>query len=410
VTARLYHRDAYLQTFETEVTAVRSADNGGPAIALAATAFYAEGGGQPPDFGEVAGLAVRDVQDEDGTIWHRVPDATVLPAPGTRVKGAIDWERRFDHMQQHTGQHILSQAFLQVLGAQTLSVHMANTCTLDLTRPSVDAGEVLRVEQLANAVVLESRPVTTREVNLGEADALGLRRPPKQTGLIRVVEVEGFDRSACGGTHVRTSGEVGPIVIHRAERYKGGVRVEFLCGWRAIRDYRRARGLLHDLTGQLTVGEAELTDAVGRLRERARQLERALADATLALIEHEAATLLGAAGDAGAGPALVAVAFEARPVEELRALARALTTQRRALVILATEPDRRVLIARSPTVAADAAAILRETLAGFNGRGGGRAEAAEGSAAGAQSAQAVVDAAAAVARRHLAGASTGAAS
>jgi alanyl-tRNA synthetase len=395
------------------VTVTRAAGAGGPAVALAETAFYAEGGGQPPDFGELAGLAVRDVQDEDGTIWHRVPDAPALPAPGTRVKGLIDWERRFDHMQQHTGQHILSQAFLQVLQAQTLSVHMANTCTLDLARPSVDTDELLRAEQLANTVVLEGRPVTTREVSLEEVEALGLRRPPKQTGLIRVVEVEGFDRSACGGTHVRATGEVGPIVVNGAERYKGGVRIAFLCGWRAINDYRRARGLIRDLTGQLTVGEAELTGAVERLRERARQLERALADARLVLIEHEAAALLpaasgAAAGDAAAGPAVVAVAFAARPVEELRALARALTSRGTALVILATEPDRRVLIVRSPTVAADASAILREALAGFNGRGGGRAEAAEGSAAGAPSAQAVVDAAAAIARRHLAGASTGA--
>jgi alanyl-tRNA synthetase len=403
VTLRLYHRDAYLRAFEAEVSAVRGPDAGGPAVALAETAFYPEAGGQPPDWGELAGLAVRDVRDEEGTIWHHVPDAATLPSPGVRVRGVIDWDRRFDHMQQHTGQHILSQAFLQTLAAQTLSVHMVSTCTLDVDLPSVDADALLRVEHLATAIVMENRPVTTREVSPEEAEALGLRRPPKQTGRIRVVEVEGFDRSACGGTHVRASGEVGPIVIRGAERYKGGVRVEFLCGWRALRDYRRSRGLLRDLAGQFTVGEAELGDAVARLRARTRDLERALTDARAELLRHEAEALLQAAPPAPPGsPAVVAAAFRGRPIDELRLLARALTERASAVVVFATEPDRRVLIARSPSVAADAAAMLREALAVFNGRGGGKPEAAEGIAAHAPSAQAVVDAGRAAVIRHLA--------
>jgi len=402
VTIRLYHRDAYLRAFEANVIAVRDGDAGGPAIALAETAFYPEAGGQPPDWGELGGLSVRDVRDEDGTIWHHAPDAATLPLPGARVTGAIDWVRRFDHMQQHTGQHILSQAFLQTAGAQTLSVHMVKTCTLDVDMSSLDADALVRAEELANAVVMENRPITTREVDLDGAVALGLRRPPKQTGLIRVVEVDGFDWSACGGTHVRATGEVGPIVVRGAERYKGGVRVEFLCGWRALRDYRRTRGVVRDLAGQFTVGEAELPDAVARLRDRAREGERALAEARLALLQHEAAAMLQTAPDAAGSAAVIAVAFADRPMDDLRALARAVTGQRAAVVIFAADPDRRVLVARSPSVAADAASILREALAAFNGRGGGKPDAAEGIAAGAPSAQAVVDAAAAVAARHLA--------
>jgi len=402
VTVRLYHRDAYLRAFEANVIAVRGGDAGGPGIALAETAFYPEAGGQPPDWGEVGGLAVRDVRDEDGTIWHHVPDAATLPSPGARVTGAIDWERRFDHMQQHTGQHILSQAFLQTTGAQTLSVHMVKTCTIDIDASSLEAGALVRAEELANTVIMENRPVTTREVDLDGAVALGLRRPPKQTGLIRVVEVEGFDRSACGGTHVRATGEVGPISVREAERYKGGLRVEFLCGWRALHDARRARGVVRDLAGQFTVGEAELSDAVARLRDRAREGERALAEARLALVQHEAAAMLPAAPEAAGSATVIAVVFADRPMDELRALARAVTGQRAAVVIFATDPDRRVLVARSPSVAADAASILREALAGFNGRGGGRPDAAEGIAAGAPSARAVVDAAAAIAGRHLA--------
>lgn len=414
MTLRLYHRDAYLRVFEAEVAAVRGShaggtDAGGPVVALAETAFYPAAGGQPCDWGELAGLPVRDVREEDGTIWHHVRAATALPSVGARVKGTIDWERRFDHMQQHTGQHILSQAFIQTLGAQTLSVHMANTCTLDVEVVSVEAGGLIRVEHLANSVVMENRPVTTREVDLDEAVALGLRRPPKQTGPIRIVEVEGFDRSACGGTHVRSAGEVGPIVVRGAERYKGGVRVEFLCGWRALRDYRWTRGLVRDLAGQFTVGEPDLADAVTRLRERSRDLERALADARLQSLQQEATAMLHAAPPADAGsPVVIAAVFMGRPMDELRALARALTAQRDAVVIFASDPDRRVLVARSPSGATDAASILREALAGFNGRGGGKPEAAEGIAAGAPSAQAVVDAARTVAARHLPRASHGA--
>jgi alanyl-tRNA synthetase len=404
MTERLYYTDAYLAAFDANVVAT-SDDR--MRVYLDATAFYPTSGGQPHDVGTLGGVAVVDVVDETDRIAHVLAQPL---GPSSSLAARVDWKRRFDHMQQHTGQHILSQACIQTLGAQTLSVHMANTCTIDVEMTSVDADALIRAETMANAVVMENRPVTTRHVDLDQALALGLRRPPKQTGLIRVVEVEGFDRSACGGTHVRSTGEVGPIVVRGAERYKGGVRVDFLCGWRALRDYRWTRGLVRDLAGQFTVGEPELADAVARLRERARDLERSLTDARLELVQHEATAMIIGAPPAEAGsPAVIAAAFVGRSMDELRALARAVTAQRDAVVILATDPDRRVLIARSPSIAADAASILREALTEFNGRGGGRPETAEGIAAGAPSAQAVVDAARPVAARHVARASKGAA-
>lgn len=393
MTVRLYHRDAYQRECATVVTRERDA-GGRPAIALADTVFYAAGGGQPSDRGVIAGVDVIDVREEDGEIWHVLggpaPGAADTPAPrsGDRVSGAIDWNRRFDHMQQHTGQHVLSQAFVQVLDAQTLSVHMEQTCTVDLSLPALDAGGAERVERLANTVVLENRPVTIREVDAGEAAALELRRPPKQTGVIRVVEVTGFDSSACGGTHVRATGEVGPIVIHGWERYKGGVRVEFLCGWRVLRDYRRSRSLLRDVTDRLTTGEGELAAAVARLQARARDLERDLDAARRALLDVEAGRLIAdaeaaRAGPEGPAPLIIAAVFEGRPIEELRVLARAVTARGRRVAILATEPDRRLVVARSADVALDAGALVRAALAPFGGRGGGRSEAGEGAAAAA---------------------------
>lgn len=419
LTVRLYHHDAYRRECAAVVTGARDAD-GHPAIALAETVFYAAAGGQLSDRGVIAGFDVIDVRDEDGEIWHVLggpaPGTADAPAPrpGDRVRGVIDWDRRFDHMQQHTGQHILSQAFVQVLGAQTLSVHMEQTCTVDLSLSALDAAGAERVERLANTVVLENRPVVIREVDAGSSAALGLRRPPKQMGAIRVVEVSEFDRSACGGTHVRAAGEVGPILIRGWERYKGGVRVEFLCGWRALRDYRWNRSLLRDLTGRLTTGEGELVAAVTRLQERSRDLERELDAARRALLDVEAGRLIAdakaarsgtgpvpaGAGAERAAPLVIAAVFEGRPLEELRALGRAVAARPGCVAIFATEPERRLVVARSADVPLDAGAVVRDALAPFGGRGGGRSEAGEGAAAGAPSSSAIVEAVRAlVARR-----------
>jgi alanyl-tRNA synthetase len=391
-----------LRAFTAEVTAVRDA-GGRPAVALSQTAFYPAAGGQPCDLGRLGAFPVTDVHERDDEIWH-VLDGGPPPAAGDRLEGRIDWERRFDHMQQHSGQHILSQAFLRALDAQTLSVHMGTTCTIDVALPTLDAAGAAAVEALANTVARENRPVIIRDVDPERVAALGLRRPPKVSGPVRVVEIESFDRSACGGTHVRACAEVAPIIIRGWERYKGGTRVDFVCGDRALRDAHDRLALVRDLAGQFSVGETELRDAVARLRGRARELERELAEARARLVEQEAAGLVDAARRAaGAGQvAVVAAAFSGRPIEDLRALASAATARERCVAIFATDPDRRMIVARSPALPVDASAILREALSAHQGRGGGKSEAAEGRAAAAPSAAALVEAASAAARRHLA--------
>jgi alanyl-tRNA synthetase len=417
VTGRLYHRDAYQRDCESTVAAVRLARERGRAIALAETVFYPASGGQPADQGCLGDVDVIDVQEEGGMIWHLVradpaaPQAEPsLPPVGARLKGVIDWERRFDHMQQHTGQHILSQAFLQVANAQTISVHMERTCTIDLAAPALNEEQLARVERLANGVVAENRPVVIREIDPGEAEALGLRRPPKQTGRLRIVEVDGFDRSACGGTHVRACAEVGPIVIRGWERYKGGARVEFLCGWRVWRDYHRARTLLRDLAGRLTTGEDDLPASVTRLQEQVRLLERGLAEARAGLLEHEADRLIAEARAArpsaapasgGAGGPLVVARVGEWGANEMRVLARALTVRAACVAVLAVEPERRLLVARSAGIELNATSVLAEALSAFGGRGGGKPEAAEGAAPSAPSAAALVDAARQAAGRAL---------
>jgi len=390
MTERLYYADSYLTSFDADVVGRRSIA-GGHAVELSRTAFYPTSGGQPHDVGTLDGAQVVDVREEDGRVLHIV-DA---PLSG-RVHGVIDWARRFDHMQQHTGQHILSQAALRTAGAPTRSVHFgADASTLDLDRADLNRAEADALEDLANAVVVENRPVVVREADETELPALGLRRPAKRTGSIRVVEVEDFDRSACGGTHVRRTGEIGAIRVRRWERHRGGVRLEFLCGWRALRDHRRAHALLSALSAALTVAEAEVPEAVARLTAQLRSQERTLDDLRARLLSRDAADLLAAAE--GDHPRLVATVV-AYPPEDAAALAGALAASPSCVAIIGASSGRLVL-ARSADVALDARAALAQALGPYGGRGGGRSEFAQGAVPAGRIADAVQSARAIVRRR-----------
>lgn len=388
-TERLYYADSYLRVFEAQVLEVRPRGQG-YAVVLDRTVFYPTSGGQPHDRGTLGAAAVLDVQDEGERIVH-VTDA---PVAGV-VRGEIDWPRRFDHMQQHTGQHILSQAALRVCGAQTTSVHFGTeACTLDLDRPDLTDETAAQIEDLANAVVVEDRPVSVRFVDESQVPTLGLRRPAKRRGEIRVVEVAEFDRSSCGGTHVRRTGEIGLIKITGWERYKGGVRVAFLCGGRALRDYRWKHTLLRDVAASLSVADREVKEAVGRLGAALRERERALQETLTRLLTREAADYLA---QASGSPKIVAAVLD-RPPDEAAALAGRIIAAGEAAVALAARG--RLVVARSPSVAVDAAAILRAVLEPLGGKGGGRPEFARG-VLPAESMEAAVEAARAALRQAL---------
>ena len=386
MTERLYYTDSYLTSFTADVVALRSVD-GGIAAVLSRTAFFPTSGGQPHDVGTLDEAQVIDVRDEGEVILH----VLTRPVAG-RVHGAIDWARRFDHMQQHTGQHILSQAALRALGARTLAVHFgAEVCTLDLDRADLTRDEAAALEDLANGVVFEDRSVHVRQVDESELPALGLRRPTKQEGLIRVVEVEEFDRSACGGTHVRRTGEVGGIKVRRWERHKGGVRLEFLCGWRALRDYRGKSLLVADLAASFTVAERDVADAVVRSSAQLRARERTVAELQDRLLTREAADMLAAAS----GTPKLVVAVLSYSADEAAALAGKITASASCVAIIGGEGGR-LIIARSADVALDVRAILRQTAERHGGRGGGRPEFAQGAVPAERMADAVQAARAAV--------------
>lgn len=280
-TMRLYYEDAYLLEFEAEV--VERRESGGRlAVVLDRTAFYPESGGQPWDKGMLDGAAVVEVHDlEDGTILHVLD----RPVEGVRVRGRVDRPTRFDHMQQHTGQHVLSQAFWELLKGETLSFHMGpDVSTLEIGLKTLSDADFDRVEDRANAIVREDRGVKTYFVPEEKIGEVPLRRPPKKHGLLRVVEVDGFDYSACGGTHVRKTSEIGLIKLGPAEKIRGNLRFDFLCGGRALRDYRDKDRAVRRLAGAFSCAPGDVAGQVERLavehkalKKRARHLEERLA-------------------------------------------------------------------------------------------------------------------------------------
>ncbi len=279
-TRRLYYDDPYLLEFEADV-AGRTEHEGQPAVILDKTAFYPESGGQPWDKGTLNGVEVLRVVEVDGAILHvlnsKIEDGRVL--------GRIDAATRFDHMQQHTGQHVLSQAFWELMKGETRSFHMGpEVSTLEIGLPSISETDADRVEDRANAVVWEDREVKTYFVPEERIGEVPLRRPPKKTGLLRVVEVDGFDYSACGGTHVRRTGEIGLVKLGPIEKIRGNLRFDFLCGGRALRDYRVRDRAVRRVAAMFSSSAAEAAGQVEKmaaelkaLKKRARRLEESLA-------------------------------------------------------------------------------------------------------------------------------------
>jgi alanyl-tRNA synthetase len=401
MTERLYYTDSYCREFEATVRAIEAADGRTLAL-LDRTAFYPTSGGQPFDTGMLGDARVVDVVDrEDGGIAHVVEGGTL--AAGARVAGRIDWDRRLDHMQQHTGQHVLSAAFDRLHGAETVSFHLGTVAsTIDLAT-EVGAREVEAAERAANAVVWEDRPVHVRfehfehvvrgfslvngDMSLVNAetrlkprttDGLALRKRPAREGTLRLVEVEGFDLSACGGTHVARTGAIGAIAVGGWERFKGGTRVEFLCGGRALDRFRMLRDASARSLRLLSVLPPELPDAIERLQAENRDLGRAVKDLRGRLAAHAAEALAARAVPSG-GAALIVERVEESDPGALRALASAIAS-RPGLVaaIVSTASPPALAIARSSDIAVDAAAALEALTARHGGRGGGRRELAQG--------------------------------
>jgi len=377
LTRRLYYEDSRRDQFEAVVQSVRMAPDG-PRVILDGTAFYPGGGGQPFDRGTLAGRAVVEVGLEGDEIWHRIeagePGAW---SEGARVEGRLDWSRRFDHMQQHTGQHILSRAFVDVARADTRSFHLGEAVvTIDVDHPGPDAALLARVEDRANGVVWEDRPVVTHVVSLERAREFPLRKPPDVEGEVRVVEVEGFDWSACGGTHVARSGQVGMIAILGTERYKGGTRVAFACGVRALHRVREASETLRRLCLEFTSGEADLPRAIARLKGEVKQLESRLKPLLADSLAREADALLAEAERGPSGP-IVARYFPDRDPAELAGIAGRVAAQGGIALLAAGREIARAHFS-APKGTISVGALFADLARAYGAKGGGRPESAQG--------------------------------
>jgi alanyl-tRNA synthetase len=370
VTERLYYTDSYLRDFEAAIT---ERSNGGRRVYLDCTAFYPTSGGQPFDTGRLGGIEVTDVVDEGERIAHLLAQ----PLQHDRASGQVDWPRRFDHMQQHTGQHLLSAVLADVFGWPTVGVHFGReVSTVDLDAPGLTPDQAAKTEDRANEVVAENRPV---DVSFEQAeDAGGLRKSSDRSGNLRIVTIRNLDRSACGGTHVRATGEIGTILVGKAERVRKGIRVEFVCGRRAIRRARTDHRLLFQLAAQFTAKVEELPGLIEAQRAGLKEAGSTCRELETQLDLYRARELYLAAAPDATGIRRVVVREESGSLESLRGVAQMFASMPRAIFVGAIANPPSLALAASPDAGVNAGGVLKGLLASVGGRGGGSATLAQG--------------------------------
>jgi len=384
MTDRLYYHDSFLYHFDAEVRSVVETPR--PAVVLDRTAFYPTSGGQIHDTGWIAGTddaksRVTDVADtEDGHIVHYLDAPLKSVQPGGRVRGEIDAVRRRDHMQQHSAQHVLSTAFVRLFEMPTVSFHMADDyCSIDLDTPSLSKDQIESAERLANEIMIENRPVDVKYVTRDEAEQLGLRKlPPAERDLLRIVDVHDFDLTACGGTHVSATGQIGGILLRKSERVRQGYRVEFVAGQRAVATARRDFSALTDTAALFSAHIYDVPQQAQKALDEIKSLrkQRELSQDELAAAQ---ATVLLAETPESNGRKLVVRTFADRDLNFLKLLAQKLTRQAPAIALLAgTSPQPAVVFAQSVGQPFDMGALMKETMAKLGGRGGGSKDMAQG--------------------------------
>lgn len=376
MTDRLYYTDAYRREFQATVASSAPAGER-VAVTLSATAFYPTSGGQPHDRGTLGGRTVLDVVEDEasGHVVHLLDGPLEV---GAAVHGAIDWRRRFDHMQQHTGQHVLSAAFEAIGKARTESFHLgAASATIDLHR-AVSAAEIAAAEADANRVVWEDREVRVTFASADEAASKGLRKASDRTGTLRLIDVAEYDLSACGGTHVARTGGVGIIAVTAWEKFKGGTRVHFKCGARALGQLGEWRDAFAASGRVLSVSPAELAPAIERLQDENKTLGRTVRSLQSELAVHVAASFTAAAPRVN-GRIVVTEVLDGWDASGLKAVAAAVaaTPGTCAAVFSSTQPAL-VVVARASDVAIDASSVLKALVERFGGKGGGKPDLAQG--------------------------------
>lgn len=403
MTERLYYTDSFLSDFAAVVTDIQELSRASGQslwrVALDRSAFYPSSGGQPYDTGsliatarsgaELAAEIVAVEEDESGEVWHHTAKPLLA---GTQVRGVIDSARRLDHIQQHSGQHLLSAAFIQICGAQTVSFRLGKmSSTIDLTVEKLTQATLEEVETLTNQIIAEDRPVTVSVVPRTQAqawlDAGELRKLPPREGAIRIIEIADFDRNACGGTHVRSTGQIGGLHLRGLEKVKQGLRVEFVCGLRAMRSARGDFRALTDAARQLSVGLAEVPEVVSQLQGESKRAAKHTLHLTNDLAQYRAVELIRQT-PAQAGQRLVRLSLtfiDAADASYAKLLASKIAAQAKKTIALISwqpeDPDgaATVVLTRSADLGFDCGSLVREAVTAQGGRGGGSKDMAQGS-------------------------------
>lgn len=377
-TERLYYDDAFLREFDAAVIACEQAGDRWH-LRLDRTAFYPTSGGQPFDTGKLNDVAVVDVSDEHSDeIIHVVE----RPVVSTEVHGVIDWQRRFDHMQQHTAQHMLSAAFIELFGFQTVSFHLGrDISTIDLATPSVVARHLEEGESRVNEIIFEDREITVRYGTAEDLAQQGIRKKVEREGTLRVIDIEGFDRQPCGGTHLSRTGQAGVLLIRKCERQKQNWRVEFAAGYRALAAARTDLAALRSAAEQIGCGMAELPQMVGKMQDERRAAQHEAKKLTDRLAELEAAELLASRTEKSSDGTckIVSAVFEDAATSYLAMLAAKVVKNPNMRALLASRAAKAIVLAQSAGVSGDMGALLRELLTKVGGKGGGSKVFAQGS-------------------------------
>jgi alanyl-tRNA synthetase len=384
MTDRLYYHDSFLYDFDAEVREI--SDNPRPALILDRTAFYPTSGGQVFDTGAISTgnekLKVIEVADaEDGRIVHYLEAPPKDIKPGSKIHAQIDPTRRRDHMQKHSGQHVLSAAFIRLFNLPTVSFHMGDDyCSIDLDSPNLTRSQVEEAERLANEIILENRPVEIRFVSRDEAAKLGLRKlPVADRDELRIIDIKDVDISACGGTHVNQTGQIGCVLLRKVEKVRQGWRVEFVAGQRAVATARRDFSTLTESAALFSAHIYDVPQQACKSLDEIRSLRKQHEQSLEELAEAHAAKLLAETPETN-GRKLIVRTFAGRDMNQLKLLAQKLTRLApNAIVLLASQsPQPSVVFAQSPGQPFDMGALLKLTVQKLGGRGGGSKDFAQG--------------------------------
>lgn len=370
MTKKLYYEDPYLTTFTANIVKQEP-----EYVVISETAFYPTGGGQPCDLGRLNGISVINVEVVNDEIRHFL--AEPLDPDITKIEGKIEWSRRFDHMQQHAGQHILSAAFAELFQLQTVSFHLGKeSVTIDLDVPEISAEQLQEVEDLANQIILENRPIETKWVTEEELAQYNLRKATSVKEDIRLVIIPDYDYNACGGIHPSTTGQVSSINILQTEKQKRQVRVEFVCGQRVITQFHRKHSILLNLISTLSTPEEKLEDAANSILFTNKSLEKQITELNNKILQYEAKDLLNESNNE-----VIGVTFENRTIQDLQKLARFLVEESpNALCIFVSHNDEKlqVVVAKGKNREENMKLWIQQIILPINGKGGGNEMIAQG--------------------------------